>query len=261
MCPREWATRHVPVRRAGRGKIARFGGNDDPVTVRGFHQSRGGCAVPFTSPSRLPAQPRRSALEASLPDPSGSLGSSPYADPSEIEHPLTPLSQIAASRLAWVQPRLMHPAYELWGRESVAATLRFRDLSRREALAASADGIWNFTEASTEETGVLISAPGGPVGQVRVTPRGDGALLLRNERTLRWNQLALWQCTFAFVDEAGNELVRFETGDDGSSRTMVAFSPVAVLDADAPLLAITGKYLTLASGRTRQGRVAPGPAT
>ncbi|HEX7070398.1 MAG TPA: hypothetical protein VF190_06320 [Rhodothermales bacterium] len=145
----------------------------------------------------------------------------------------------------------MHPAYELWGNESVVATLRFRDLQRREALAASANGIWMVSASEREEGAVHFDSPGGSIAEYRLAPQGAGSLLLRGSRPLVWLRKSLWTSLFSFVDIAGNEFMRFEVAADRSGKTIVILSDAAVTDPDAALVAVAGHYLTLGTTPTK----------
>ncbi len=194
--------------------------------------------------------PTSVAVEASLPDRTGMLGGSPYADPREVEHPLTPIGTLDVSKFAWIQPRLMHPAYELWGGEYVVATLRYRDLSRRHALAASADGVWHLEESPVKGEVFRVEMAGRPVAVFQRGAMNDGSLVIRSERHFPWVRRKIWDQTFAFLDPRGAEYLRFEGAGSGSDRTLLVISPTALLDPDVTLLAAAGKYLTLSATST-----------
>ena len=196
-------------------------------------------------------------MEASLPDRTGNLGLSPYADPREVEHPLTPLNELGVLRLAWVQPRLMHPAYELWGGDRVAATLRFRDLNRREALAASADFVWLLQESPREGEQFTVHARSEPVAAFRTDEAGQGALFLSDDRMFVWVRPPFRGRTFAFIDADGNDYLRFEDPANGAGRIMLSLSRPAALDPECCLLAVAGMYLSL-STPTPEGRRSSG---
>lgn len=191
-------------------------------------------------------------MEASLPDPSGRLGGSPYANPREVEHPLTPLGSLKVSKFAWIQPRLMHPAYEMWGGESVVATIRYRDLSKREALAASTEGVWNLTESPSRNEVLRAEAAGRAVAVFQREPMSDGALVIRAKRRFPWVRRSIWGMSYAFVDADGAEVMRFEAAGEGSDRTLLVIAPSALADPDVTLMAVVGKYLTLAVAPARE---------
>lgn len=185
-------------------------------------------------------------MEASLPDPSNRL-TSPYADPREIDHPLTPLADIGASVLVWVQPRLMHPAYELWSGEHVVATLRYRDLSGREAVAASAHGLWLFREGARPSESISVSAAHKPFAVFRKSASAEGLLLLGEAHTFPWVRRSLVDNRFAFVNDRGDTVVEFRDEPDEASSSRVVIAENAVDDTSATLLAVVGKYLLLSS--------------
>ena len=176
-------------------------------------------------------------------------------DPREVEHPLTPLGDLDVVRLAWIQPQMMHPAYELWGGEKVVATLRFRDINRRTALAASTDAVYTLTGSAAEAEDFTMEAGGGVIAEYRRGLHKDGALFIGEEQAFAWIPRSHWDRVFAFADQRGQEVMRFEAAASDSCRTMITIEPSVCANPNATLLAIAGQYLIL--GATRQGPRTP----
>jgi len=186
-------------------------------------------------------------VETSRPGPTGAFGSPPYAGPREVEYPLVPLRSVETNVLVWIQPRLMHPAYELWAGERVVATLRFKDLARRRGLAAGSDGVWTIDDDARVDEVLVVRSGTEPETIFHPGPSVGGLLIVREERQFLWEACDLWQREWVFLDERKHPVLWFEPDMRRLGHSRVRFGPGFLGDPDSPLLAIMGKYLTLGS--------------
>lgn len=198
-------------------------------------------------------------LEISLPDPSGGLGASPYAAPREVEHPLTPLREVGLSHMAWIQPRLMHPAYELWSGERVVATIRFRDLRGREGLAAAADGVWTIHRTQSGGTLFTVHRPRVLIGAFQRVEGNRLVFTLGERRVFEWRPTAIRGDAFAFFD-TDRPFMEFRSDRERKGQWLITLVPTTAADPDATLVAIAGKLVTLLHPQARNfTHDGPGP--
>lgn len=148
-----------------------------------------------------------------------------------------PLSAVDVGTLVWVQPMPMRPAYELWAGESVVATLRYRGLQRREALACAAEGVWTFDVEDPEPT-IHLHQRDRRVGAF--SPEA-GRLRLESGETFLWRPPAPGRAA-AFSLRDGRTLVTFASELSQQARLRVDVAAGAELHERITLLALLGCY-------------------
>ncbi len=169
-----------------------------------------------------------------------------YESPRELEHPLHPIQTEENGTLVWIQPRLMRPAYELWSKDKVIATLRYRGLFYPEALAVSSDGLWTIERTDGSNPLVYIRRTGRIVGTFSNHDHLGGILKLNSERIFLWVRQSIWTHEWAFLSENGSVLEKFSSQVSLQARLRVHITPEGFNTPEASLLALLGKYLMLA---------------
>lgn len=140
----------------------------------------------------------------------------------------------------------MHPAYELWAGEQVIATLRFKDLATRCGLAASSDALWTIDDAGRADGSLVVQSGSAAHAVFHPESQSRGILIVGDERFFVWEQSDLWQREWTFFDEQRKPLMWFEPELQGHGQIRVRVGDELLQNPDSPLLAVMGKYLSLA---------------
>jgi len=168
-----------------------------------------------------------------------------YHAPRELEPPLHPICETASRVLVWVQPRLLSAAYELWSKEQVVATLRFRSFAHRRAIAAAADGFWIIEDLQRGDGTVHVSTPKGVIG--RLTRRNDlvDTFILDTGEVFLWAHESIWENEYTFRDETGRKLLLFRPEKSMTARARSELAPDVEKHPSTSLLTLLGFYLIL----------------
>lgn len=168
-----------------------------------------------------------------------------YHTPRELEHPLHPIRETKSRVFVWVQPRLLSAAYELWSRELVIATLRFRSFAHRRAIAAAADGYWTIEDLQRGDGTVHVSSHKRVLG--RLTRRNDliDSFTLDSGEVFLWTRESIWKNEYTFRDESGRMMLLFSPEKSMTARARVEPAPLIENHPFASLLTLLGFYLIL----------------
>jgi hypothetical protein len=156
--------------------------------------------------------------------------------------------------IQWVQPKVMHPQYELRAREQVCATMVIPKWYQPLAQAESVDGQWTFERVGSLNPRVLIrrAGEGTKLGMYVYTQRGEGRLELASGAQYRWKSTNLWATQFNWLQPNDQPLIHYRLGVQDNQlsdwfkiQSRVQISPEAAQLPELYLLVLLGWYLML----------------
>lgn len=174
------------------------------------------------------------------------------------------IREVADQPLQWTQPKALKREYELRAGDDVVAFLRWEKAFGSLAAAESADGKWTFKRSGflTPKVTVRIAGSESEVAVLRPTWRGEGTLECTNGYRYRWLNISFWRSEWAFINEAGQTLVRFKPQfaffREGAE---VKVEPGAVSIPDLSLLTLLGWYLMVLMSEDTGGAAAAAAAS
>jgi hypothetical protein len=165
-----------------------------------------------------------------------------------------PLSEVADSRLEWLEPRALQRRYELRLEEELYATLEFRSAWGTLATAHAADGAWTFKRVGFLNPRITVREVGQKADMAIYHPKfwGGGELVFAGGQAFHWKPANFWATRWAFSDGNDAVLLLYEEGraepklkDVVKSEAVLEIRPQAADVGELPLLACLGWYLII----------------
>ncbi len=159
-----------------------------------------------------------------------------------------PIQGYAAHELLWTPSRTARRTYELGAGDQVLAVLVQPIWWRESRIGAAADGTWTFARVGVFRPRVVITDAGSGAeiaSMARSGWTGSGALTLPDGRHYQWRSGSVWGSKWAWLDAAGQPLMRFNQFGVLNTQCTVAIEPPATMDPHLTLLAMLGWYLML----------------
>ena len=163
--------------------------------------------------------------------------------------------------LRWVKPRWLKREYELHAGDSLAATLAWT--RRNEALGRWAGGQYRFRQEGWLRARTLVYRGSGGTETtdehaepVATSARRGSTLTLSDGRTLLWKQPKRLTSERVWVDQSGNELVRFRPFAWTGANTVTIY-PGAAPEAEVALVLLLGQYLLVLAAEEAAAAIVP----
>jgi len=160
----------------------------------------------------------------------------------------------SATTMAWKEPVLLEPRYELWAGEDLLATLVLDASTTTLARVETAEGRWTFREEGFLRPSILIQEEDSDLDLALYHPGllGRGRLRFTNGVTFHWRHESLGSARWVFKGEGGEVLISLRLNpvpgeDPGPHRVeaQVEVTPAGHFSPRVPLLAALGWYLLL----------------
>lgn len=150
--------------------------------------------------------------------------------------------------LMWTPLRASGREYELRAGDAVLATLVQPSAWRERRIGAALDGSWSFACAGVWRPRVVVTdtQSGAEVARIaRSGWSGKADLDLPDGHRYQWRSGGAWGSKWAWLDDAGQPLMRFSQSGAFKVRCAVTIAPKAAGDPHLILLAMLGWYLML----------------
>jgi len=154
---------------------------------------------------------------------------------------------LTSTPLKWTQPSAFRMHYELQANDDLAGTLSFRSAFGSFATGESADGCWTFKRVGFFQTRATIRLCNEDQDLATFrnnTWSGGGTLEFADGRRFLADTNC-WLTSLQFRNEAGEPLVRFDTGGMIHINATVYIEPRAAALAELPLIVMLGWYLVV----------------
>ncbi len=160
-----------------------------------------------------------------------------------------PQPELLKAGMKWKKLSFFRRSFELRAEDQRFGTLEWESILSNQASGEIAGSPWTFRRHGLLKATVTLRRPGTETaaGIFRYGWSGDGILDLEDGRRYQWRRLSFWGCRWAFVDDAGNEKVRFRL--EGFLHGCASVDLSDDQDGDIPILVLLGWYLrVLAEG-------------
>jgi hypothetical protein len=160
------------------------------------------------------------------------------------------IAEVAGSELLWVQPSMMHQAFELRAGDEVVATLAFQRSSL--ATAQTAEQSWTFKREGFWHPHVTARVADSDQNLAVFRPHwmGGGTLDLGDAGQLRFGAANFWHTQWDWQTSQGKSLVHFKSQHGFlKSGAQVEIEPDEATNPDLPLLVVLGWYLLVLFAR------------
>jgi hypothetical protein len=135
--------------------------------------------------------------------------------------------------------------YELHADGEVLATLRWRRLWGSLAEASAAEGHWTFKRTGFWQPRGTVRVAGSEddLGTFEARWTGNGLLTLATGERYQWQSANVWGTRYEWLDERGEELVRFSSTSLLKAEAEVDVQAAGGFLDTLPLLVLYGWYL------------------
>jgi hypothetical protein len=158
------------------------------------------------------------------------------------------LAALVGSKLSWNQPQAAERYYELRAGGTIVATLAWEKAFGSLATAVTSEGSWSFKRVGFLRPVVTVRRPGDADNAAVFQPGWTGEGQLRvGAASYRWHGRGFWRDEWAWLGEAGQELVSFGRDPKLLRKEAHVLVRVASPASDLSLLVPFGFYLMLLS--------------
>ena len=167
------------------------------------------------------------------------------AEPGKGTAAVTKIVELIGREMEWMQPSVWKMEYELRSLDQLIATLRFRSSFGSFATAESADGCWTLKRVGFFQIRATIRACGSDteIATFKNNTWSGGGTLEFHDGSKLLATTNFWQTQLEFQTEAGETLVRFESGGLVHLSAKVEIQPAAAGLPVLPLIVMLGWYL------------------
>ena len=152
--------------------------------------------------------------------------------------------EMPTSGMKWKKLRWFRRSYELRAGERRLGGLEWGNPFGTQAGGEVQGAAWSFRRTGIIHPIVTLRPAGSETepGVFRYGWTGDGTLHLESGRRYLWRRMSFWGCNWAFLDETGAAVVRFQAEGVFSCCSAVEFQAGGAPSGDAPLLVVLGCY-------------------
>lgn len=161
------------------------------------------------------------------------------------------------AEMTWVQSKQIKRGYELRSQETTVATLTLT--GRSQATGEWAEQRYHFSRVGWFRRRVEARAGDEAIGEPLATfAQNRGALSFPDGRVLAWRKPRRWTNERAWVDAAGEVLIRFQPS---RRATDVTFGQAAAALPDAALLILLGQFILVLEAADTQAAITAATVT